>query len=147
MNLIREYNGMDCSAEAKVLTNFWVQTQETFGTDSKGLIEYMKAYRRKYRGRGLPEPLDVALVLKSMKTTDTSAMREDVSRLKAKLEESTKSVGELKSKLSNLEAGFNQLKTKVNNSNSGAPPKGVPADYRCTHCGACLLYTSPSPRD
>ena len=63
MNLIREYNGMDCSAEAKVLTNFWVQTQETFGTDSKGLIEYMKAYRRKYRGRGLPEPLDVALVL------------------------------------------------------------------------------------
>ena len=133
LNLIREYNGMGCHAEAKVLTDFWTQTQEIFGTDNKGLFEYMTAYRRKYRGRGLPEVLDTALVLRSLKTTDTSAMREELSKMKTKLEASERSAGELKSKVGNLETALNQLKSRVGNAN---PPNKPPADYVCSHCQA-----------
>ena len=47
-NLIREYNVAGKMSEAKAITTFWGETCETFGSDTKGKITYLRAYRRKW---------------------------------------------------------------------------------------------------
>lgn len=60
-NLVREYNSRGMNKEAMALTSFMTSMMEVFGSDYKSLVEYLKSYRRKYRGRGVPVDLDIAL--------------------------------------------------------------------------------------
>lgn len=134
-NLIREYNCAGSMAEAKVITSFWGETCETFGVDSKGLCTYLRAYRRKWRGRAFPLALDPALVIKTMKQTDASSLREEVSKISKAFDALSKSHNELKSKVGTLETSVQQLKTKVGSGSGNSSGKGGIAEHKCSHCG------------
>jgi hypothetical protein len=130
--LVREYTLRGKTAEANAITSFQTCLLEIFGADYKAIVEYLKAYRRKYRGRGIPVELDISLVVKGMKSTDTSALREELNQQKEQVKSLSKQLASLVSRL-------DQLSSKVAQSNSngggGGDKRGPPPTYKCARCG------------
>ena len=131
--LVREYTVRGRQAEANVITKTLTALLEIFGTDMKAVVEYLKAYRRKYRGRGLPYELDVALVIKGMKSTDTSSLREDVGAYKKTMDLLSKKVDGLTSRLDQLASKVSTLERR--GANTPGQGGGPPSTYKCPKCG------------
>ena len=130
-NLVREYNTRGMNKEAMALTSFMTCMMEVFGSDYKSLVEYLKAYRRKYRGRGVPVDLDIALVIKGMKSSDSSALKEEVASVKKSYDALNKKVDSLTSRLDKATTTIAELQRK-----QPTPGKSVPESYKCSKCGA-----------
>ena len=146
-SLIGDYNREgDYSAEVGILTGWWSALMETFGSDPMAAIAYIKAYLRKYRGRALPVELDVALVVKGMKSTDVSSVRADVKSLLAKV---TKAESALEG-LSGLKGQLNSLKSRVDKLESGKSTeekqKGTRDKHVCTICGETGHWDNRCPQ-
>ena len=131
-SLVREYNSRGMTAEASAITTFQTSMLEVYGTDHKAMLEYLRSYRRKYRGRSFPVDLDVALVIKGLKSTDASSvmasMRQENDSLK-------KQVEALVSSVSNVKSRMDRVENKVNSGLQTPKGKGPPATYKCNICG------------
>lgn len=149
-SLVREYTSRGKTAEASAITTFQTSMMEVFGADNKAMIEYMKAYRRKYRGRGFPVDLDTALVVKGLKSTDAGSL---VSSVKQEADALKKQVEALVSTVSTMKSRIDRVESKVNSTKPAG--KGPPADYKCGKCGVigdhwaskCPLKKEPKEDD
>ena len=132
-NLVREYNLRGMNREAMALTSFMTCMMEVFGSDYKSLVEYLKSYRRKYRGRGVPVDLDIALVIKGMKSNDSSALKEELAVVKKSNDALGKKLDALTSRFDSLKSSLDEIKRK--GGQSGREGK-IPPTYKCNKCNA-----------
>ena len=128
--LIRDHNLLGMPSQVSVLTAFKTETDDVFGDDAKGWLDYIRRYRKKYRGRAFPVPIDYALVIKGLKAADNSSLRDQLVALKKEMDEVKKAAkesltacGQLKNQVSNLKG----------NQKSGDRP--VPPNFTCKKCG------------
>ena len=140
--LIRAYNERGQTAQVAVLTGVKTELDGIYVSDLKGLLEYIRAYLRKYRGRGFPVAIDYALVIKNLKSQDTTALRESNEKL-------SKAVVALQSKMESLSSKVDAYKRIVdkiplNKFQEGGGKKdtgkgkdrAVEPDFECKICGA-----------
>ena len=138
-NLISAYNERGCTGEISVLTAMKTEMDDVFSADPKAFLEYIRRYVKKYRGRAFPLPVDYALVIKGIKTNDTTAIREAVEALKKSSQSMQSKVDSLTSKVEQLD----KIVKKIPLNKFTPPREGggqerdrpVPPTFKCRHCG------------
>ena len=100
---------------------------------------------RKYRGRALPVELDVALVVKGMKSTDLSAVRAEAKTLAArvtKLETALEGFSGFKEQLRSLKGRVEKAESGRSSEDS---KKGARDKHVCTTCGETGHWENKCP--
>ena len=86
VGLIKEYNAVGGSSEVTVLTGFHAALADLFEGDGPGVCKYLQAYRKRYKGCGLPKEIDIPLVIKGMKGgVNMQPLRDEIKSLSAAL--------------------------------------------------------------
>ena len=130
--LIRDHNLLGMPSQVSVLTAFKTETDDVYGDDAKGWLEYIRRYRKKYRGRAFPVSIDYALVIKGLKAADNSSLREQMLSLKKELDEARKLAKEAFVACEKLKGQVASIKGGPRHTSGDRP---VPENFKCKKCG------------
>ena len=110
----------------------WYQNARTTFPDIESRIEYIKAYLNKHQGKGLPETIDLPLVMRFKVMRDQESNNRDPPR---KSEEDASEVKELLKKLESMRQSVDDLRSanaRLKSRNDQGDDKST---KKCGYCG------------
>ena len=130
--LIRDYSERGMVLEAQRLTTWWTETQSMCSSNFGLMVKYIRQYLDKFVGRGLPETVDMMLLMRiggggasdagaadAMKMAKEAKARADQAIVRAETEAKA------------LKAEVARLRART----GGDPGPSGPFKGRCHHCG------------
>lgn len=123
--LIREYNDNGMTQEVTIITTFITAAEEMFQGDDKALCAYIEAYMKLYKGRSFIKEVDLRLVVKSLRSTGVSQIRQEMKAMTEELKAAKKAVeavDQLKAAVRTMQISVQTLEQKVKANKPGAPP-------------------------
>ena len=139
--LTRDLNGQGLTPEVTCVSTFLTTTIAFFEGDSKGFCAYVKACRRKWKGRAFPYEFDTQLVLKSIKRGG-----DGLAKVKELKEELAKQVKELKDELASVKGELRNVKRLAEEAKrTGGSPSDA-SKVTCSYCKEKGHWRSACPK-
>ena len=105
--------------EVTILTAARTEMDDIFQGDAKAKLAYMIRYRKKHRGLAFPVPIDLPLVIKGFKSSDTSSLCGEIASFKTQMTKMETQMASLKTSDDNLRNAIAELRRGNNNTNGG----------------------------
>ena len=128
-SLTREYAERSMITEASLLTQWWSETSAVT-SDDKALVEYIKEYFKKYRGRGLPVAVDVIISARINSSLSGGVSDAQLKDLAKAVKEAKNEAAEAKREAAETRRELNRMR---NNRTTGSDQESK--GPKCHHCG------------
>jgi methyl-accepting chemotaxis protein len=129
-DLIRDLTEADLGRQAALVTAFLMEMQQLFRNDQAAMLEYLRLYLRRYKGRAFPVKLDFSLYAQSVSTNMGKAVLTEDQKSAIKVgQQSAAKIESLTSKLNSLTQSISEMKKLKGDGGKGSGSK------TCNYCG------------
>ena len=124
--MIRDLTEADLGRQAALVTAFLMEMQQLFRNDQAAMLEYLRLYLRRYKGRAFPVKLDFSLYAQSVSTNMGKAvLTEDQKSAINVGQQSAAKIESLTSKLNSLTQSISEMKKSRGEGGKGQRKQGV----------------------
>ena len=161
-DIVRAYSESGKIQEAHLVTNMWTEVQSVCQSDEL-LRLYLKEWFKKYPGRGIPQPIDLILLVRCMNTVSSNlGVSPEIRELRDLARSLKIEANQAKAEAASIKNQFAQLKATINlggglaggrAGRGGRGGRGVfgagferdLANVKCHNCGEMGHYAANCP--